>query len=96
MISLFFNIGEKDVTIFVSVLSTARQYLRAAWTSRALFVAKPVYFSPQGDIGLNAAHMTMELIKDNRKIVDRISKEQINHFVELLKKNKVHVQRSTE
>lgn len=43
----------------------------------------------QGQIGLNAAHMVMELIKDNRKIVDRISHDHIDKFVELLQRDKV-------
>ena len=42
----------------------------------------------QGDIGLNAAHMVMELVKDNRKIVDRITHQHIDNFVDLLRKNK--------
>ncbi len=44
----------------------------------------------QGEIGLNAAHMVMELVKDNRKIVDRITHAQIDNFVDLLRKNKVN------
>jgi len=43
----------------------------------------------QGDIGLNVAKMIAELIRDNRKIVDRITQEQIELFVGLLKINKV-------
>ena len=43
----------------------------------------------QGDIGLNVAKMIAELIRDNRKIVDRITQEQIELFVGLLKLNKV-------
>ena len=43
----------------------------------------------QGDIGLNVAQMIAELIRDNRKIVDRITQEQIEMFVGLLKQNKV-------
>ena len=43
----------------------------------------------QGDIGLNVAQMLVELIRDNRKIVDRISLQQIEMFVGLLKLNKV-------
>ena len=42
----------------------------------------------QGEIGLNAAHMVMELVKDNRRIVDRITHEHIDNFVGLLHKNK--------
>jgi hypothetical protein len=45
----------------------------------------------QGDIGLNVAKMIAELIRDNRKIVDRISQEQIELFVGLLKLNKVGI-----
>ena len=43
----------------------------------------------QGDIGLNVAQMIVELIRDNRKIVDRITQDQIEMFVGLLKLNKV-------
>ncbi len=42
----------------------------------------------QGDIGLNAAHMVMELVKDNRKIVDRITHDKIDNYVKLLQKKK--------
>ena len=44
----------------------------------------------QGEIGLNAAHMVMELVKDNRKIVDRITHHHIDNFVALLRRNKVN------
>jgi inositol 1,4,5-triphosphate receptor type 1 len=43
----------------------------------------------QGDIGLNVAQMIVELIRDNRKIVDRISKQQITEFIQLLRSYKV-------
>ena len=46
----------------------------------------------QCDIGLNVAKMIAELIRDNRKIVDRISQEQIELFVGLLKLNKVSLE----
>lgn len=42
----------------------------------------------QGKIGLNAAHMVMELIRDNRKIVDRITHDHIDKFVDLLRRDK--------
>lgn len=45
----------------------------------------------QGQIGLNSVHMVMELIRDNRKIVDRISHEHIDTFVNLLQRDKVCV-----
>ncbi len=51
---------------------------------------------PQGDIGLDVAQMIVELVRDNRKIVDRITRLQIDEFVDLLRGNKVfnnhHVQ----
>ena len=46
----------------------------------------------QGDIGLNVAQMIVELIRDNRKIVDRVTREQIAEFVGLLRQNKVIIQ----
>jgi len=46
-------------------------------------------FCFQGDIGLNVAQMIVELIRDNRKIVDRITQDQIEMFVGLLRENKV-------
>ena len=46
----------------------------------------------QGDIGLNAAKMVMQLVKDNRKIVDRITHKHIDNFIDLLRKEKVTVE----
>lgn len=43
----------------------------------------------QGGIGLNVAQMIVELIRDKRKIVDRITREQIDEFVGLLQKSQV-------
>ena len=45
--------------------------------------------SQQRDIGLNIAKMLSELIRDNRKIVDRIKKTQIDTFINLLKQTEV-------
>ncbi|XP_013381715.1 inositol 1,4,5-trisphosphate receptor type 3 isoform X4 [Lingula anatina] len=42
----------------------------------------------KGDIGLNVAQMLVELIRDNRQIVDRITHEQIDIFVDLLRQRK--------
>ena len=44
----------------------------------------------QGELGLNVAQMVVELIRDNRKIVDRITHGQIDEFVDLLRQNKVN------
>ena len=48
-------------------------------------------FILQGDIGLNVAQMIVELIRDNRKIVDRITRQQIDEFINLLRSNKVYI-----
>ena len=43
----------------------------------------------QGGIGLNVAQMIVEPIRDKRKIVDRMTREQIDEFVGLLQKSQV-------
>lgn len=43
----------------------------------------------QTEIGLNVARMIIELIRDNRKIVDLINKAQISQIVERLRENQV-------
>ena len=43
----------------------------------------------QGELGLKVAQMIVELVRDNRKIVDRISKAQFQQFIELLGRHKV-------
>ena len=55
----------------------------------SLSTIENVDLSFQGDIGLNVAQMIVELIRDNRKIVDRITPDQIEMFVGLLRENKV-------
>ncbi len=45
----------------------------------------------QGEIGEKATTMITELIKDNRKIIDRIPKDDIDGIVELVKQYKVRV-----
>ena len=47
----------------------------------------------QGGIGLNVAQMIVELIRDKRKIVDRITKNNIDTFIELLRTNKARLLR---
>ena len=58
---------------------------------RMMMMMMMIYFLPffQGDVGLNAAHMVMELVKDNRKIVDRIGFDYIDSIIDLLKQHKV-------
>lgn len=47
------------------------------------------YCKIQGGIGLNVAQMIVELIRDKRKIVDRITHDQIDEFIGLLQKTQV-------
>ncbi|KAK7486477.1 hypothetical protein BaRGS_00022278, partial [Batillaria attramentaria] len=80
--------------IFVEAYNVLYTYLMGNSRKNELYIAKYIdFFLTQfeykaGKIGLNAAHMVMELIRDNRKIVDRISHDHINKFVELLQREK--------
>nr|XP_034327562.1 inositol 1,4,5-trisphosphate receptor type 2 isoform X16 [Crassostrea gigas] len=82
--------------IFVEAYNVLYTYLMGDSRKNELYIAKYIDFFlsqfelKEGQIGLNAAHMVMELIKDNRKIVDRISHDHINKFVELLQRDKNH------
>ncbi|XP_069105107.1 uncharacterized protein [Argopecten irradians] len=81
--------------IFVEAYDVLYTYLMGDSRKNELYIAKYIDFFlsqfeyKEGQIGLNAAHMVMELIRDNRKIVDRISHEHIDKFVELLRRDKV-------
>nr|KAG5691428.1 hypothetical protein BaRGS_016344 [Batillaria attramentaria] len=80
--------------IFVEAYNVLYTYLIGDSRKNELYIAKYIdFFLTQfeykaGRIGLSAAHMVMELIRDNRKIVDRISHNHINKFVELLQREK--------
>ncbi|KAL8600024.1 hypothetical protein ACOMHN_057793 [Nucella lapillus] len=80
--------------IFVEAYNVLYTYLMGDSRKNELYIAKYIdFFLTQfeykaGKIGLNAAHMVMELIRDNRKIVDRITEDHIDKFVELLKRDK--------
>jgi hypothetical protein len=43
----------------------------------------------QGGIGLNVAQMIVELIRDKRKIVDRINQTLVQNFIQLLRHKQV-------
>ena len=47
------------------------------------------FVSLQGGIGIAVSAMLTELISDNRKIVDRITHDHIDIFIDLLSKRKV-------
>ena len=77
--------------VAVSFLSTVflsfpeKKYITQEKCLNSLFVE--CFF--QGEIGEKATTMITELIRDNRKIIDRIPKEDIDRIIELVKKFKV-------
>ena len=80
--------------VFKGAYDVLYTYMIGNSRKNALYFAKYIDFfqtqiSVKGEIGLNVAQMIVELIRDNRKIVDRISKEQIAMFVGLLQQQKV-------
>ena len=50
-----------------------------------------ISLSLQGGIGLNVAQMIVELIRDKRKIVDRITKNHLDIYIELLRSHQVQL-----
>ncbi|XP_067668084.1 inositol 1,4,5-trisphosphate-gated calcium channel ITPR2-like [Haliotis asinina] len=80
--------------IFVEAYDVLYTYLMGDSRKNELYIAKYIDFFltqfeyKEGKIGLNAAHMVMELIRDNRKIVDRITHEHIDKFIDLLRTDK--------
>ncbi|CAD5113406.1 DgyrCDS2578 [Dimorphilus gyrociliatus] len=93
----FPNRGNKDsvfmTNICVECYNLLYTYLMGNSRKNELYIAKYIHFfktqiSVGGEVGLSATQMVMELIRDNRKIVDRINKEHIDEFVDLLKVKK--------
>ncbi|KAL4233979.1 hypothetical protein ACF0H5_005634 [Mactra antiquata] len=85
--------GVQDETAIILVFKAAYdnlyKYLIGKSRKNALYFAKYIeffqtQFTQKGGIGLNVAQMIVELIRDKRKIVDRISHSQIDEFVALL------------
>ncbi|XP_033730119.1 LOW QUALITY PROTEIN: inositol 1,4,5-trisphosphate receptor type 2-like [Pecten maximus] len=82
------------VRIYVEAYDVLYTYLMGDSRKNELYIAKHIDFFltqfeiKEGKIGLNAAHMVMELIKDNRKIVDRITHKHIDTFIDLLQRDK--------
>lgn len=80
--------------IFSVAYDVLYTYLMGNSRKNELYIAKYIDFFltqfeiKEGKIGLNAAHMVMELIRDNRKIVDRITHDHIDKFVDLLRRDK--------
>ncbi|KAK3095936.1 hypothetical protein FSP39_021047 [Pinctada imbricata] len=80
--------------IMVKAYEVLGTYLLGGSRKNELYIARYIdFFMSQfeyreGAIGLNAAHMVMELVRDNRQIKDRITHAHIDTFVDLLQRNK--------
>ncbi|CAL1535480.1 unnamed protein product, partial [Lymnaea stagnalis] len=79
-------------SVFKEAYDTLYTYMIGRSRKNALYFAKYIdffqtQFTQKGGIGLNVAQMIVELIRDKRKIVDRITHAQIDQFVTLLEKS---------
>ncbi|KAK3085572.1 hypothetical protein FSP39_005468 [Pinctada imbricata] len=80
------------IRIFKEAYDVLHAYMIGKSRKNALYMAKYIdffqtQFTQKGGIGLNVAQMIVELIRDKRKIVDRITKNNIDTFIELLRTN---------
>uniref|UniRef100_A0A1I8IDC1 Inositol 1,4,5-trisphosphate receptor n=1 Tax=Macrostomum lignano TaxID=282301 RepID=A0A1I8IDC1_9PLAT len=81
--------------VFSEAYDILHTYMMGNSRKNALYFAKYIeFFQTQmvdkSELALKVTKMLVELMKDNRKIVDRISNAQIEVFVELLRKNEHH------
>ncbi|XP_071176008.1 inositol 1,4,5-trisphosphate-gated calcium channel ITPR2-like isoform X12 [Mytilus edulis] len=78
------------IRIFKEAYDVLHAYMIGKSRKNALYFAKYIdffqtQFTQKGGIGLNVAQMIVELIRDKRKIVDRITEGQIATFIKLLR-----------
>ena len=78
--------------IFLAAYDVIHTYMRGC-KKNCLYFAKNITFLQQQltlkpEISLSVVRLIVELIRDNRKVVDRISPNQIDWFVALLRKTK--------
>ncbi|XP_078335085.1 inositol 1,4,5-trisphosphate-gated calcium channel ITPR2-like [Crassostrea virginica] len=79
------------IQVFKEAYEILYTYMIGKSRKNALYFAKYIeffqtQFTQKGGIGLNVAQMIVELIRDKRKIVDRITHDQIDEFIGLLQK----------
>ncbi|XP_050396213.1 inositol 1,4,5-trisphosphate receptor type 1 [Patella vulgata] len=87
--------GEEEshlIRVFKEAYDVLHAYMIGKSRKNALYFAKYIdffqtQFTQKGGIGLNVAQMIVELIRDKRKIVDRITKSHIDIFIQLLRQN---------
>ncbi|CAL1526674.1 unnamed protein product [Lymnaea stagnalis] len=80
------------IRIFKEAYDVLHAYMLGKSRKNALYIAKYIdffqtQFTQKGGIGLNVAQMIVELIRDKRKIVDRITENHVENFIQLLRKN---------
>ncbi|XP_059139568.1 inositol 1,4,5-trisphosphate receptor type 1-like isoform X3 [Physella acuta] len=80
------------IRIFKEAYDVLHAYMLGKSRKNALYIAKYIdffqtQFTQKGGIGLNVAQMIVELIRDKRKIVDRITQNHIDTFIQLLRNN---------
>ncbi|XP_064599288.1 inositol 1,4,5-trisphosphate receptor type 1-like [Liolophura sinensis] len=86
------NSGDDElylIKIFKEAYDVLHAYMIGKSRKNALYFAKYIdffqtQFTQKGGIGLNVAQMIVELIRDKRKIVDRINQHHVDRFIELL------------
>ncbi|XP_065834186.1 inositol 1,4,5-trisphosphate receptor type 3-like isoform X2 [Oscarella lobularis] len=76
---------QNHVLVCQAAYHVLEQYLVGNSRKNELYVAKYIpFFQGQIGQGLKAETMVMELVRDNRKIVDRVEESQIDRFVNFL------------
>ncbi|XP_055890997.1 inositol 1,4,5-trisphosphate receptor-like isoform X3 [Biomphalaria glabrata] len=80
------------IRIFKEAYDVLHAYMLGKSRKNALYIAKYIdffqtQFTQKGGIGLNVAQMIVELIRNKRKIVDRITQAHIDTFIQLLRNN---------
>ncbi|CAD5118285.1 DgyrCDS6999 [Dimorphilus gyrociliatus] len=91
--------GMKDakhlLAIFVQIYNVLRVYTEGKSKKNSIYCARYIdifteHLSLEGEISETACLVLINLFRDNRKIIDRIDKERIIHFIALLHKDKNH------
>ncbi|PVD21456.1 hypothetical protein C0Q70_19629 [Pomacea canaliculata] len=80
------------IRVFKEAYDVLHAYMIGKSRKNALYFAKYIdffqtQFTQKGGIGLNVAQMIVELIRDKRKIVDRITHTHVQNFIQLLRSN---------
>ncbi|KAL4234550.1 hypothetical protein ACF0H5_006191 [Mactra antiquata] len=80
------------IRIYKEAYDVLHAYMIGKSRKNALYFAKYIdffqtQFTQKGGIGLNVAQMIVELIRDKRKIVDRITRNHIDIYINLLRQH---------